>query len=81
MIARRKTKHGSGLGRRRRVVELTFAHLHNFRQPLLNGGDRHGRIRAHDQVQRLTVCPLLTWYIRVRDLAIAVGLMLPLLFS
>ena len=30
VIARRKTKRGSGLGRQRRVVERTFAHLHNF---------------------------------------------------
>ena len=31
-IARRKTNHGSGLGRRRWVVERTFAWLHFFRR-------------------------------------------------
>jgi transposase len=31
-IARRGTKHGSGLGRARWVVERTFAWLHNFRR-------------------------------------------------
>jgi len=31
-IARRKTEHGSGLGRVRWVVERTFAHLHHFKR-------------------------------------------------
>jgi transposase len=31
-IARRRTGHGSGLGRQRWVVERGFAHLHNFRR-------------------------------------------------
>jgi transposase len=31
-IARRQTKHGSGLGRQRWVVERTFAWLHQFRR-------------------------------------------------
>jgi transposase len=31
-IARRRTEHGSGLGRVRWVVERTFAWLHNFRR-------------------------------------------------
>jgi transposase len=32
LIARRQTEHGSGLGRRRWVVERTFAWLHNLRR-------------------------------------------------
>jgi transposase len=32
LIARRETEHGSGLGRRRWVVERTFAWLHGFRR-------------------------------------------------
>jgi transposase len=32
VIARRRTQHGSGLGRQRWVVERGFAHLHNFRR-------------------------------------------------
>jgi transposase len=32
VIARRETEHGSGLGRRRWVVERTFAWLHGFRR-------------------------------------------------
>jgi transposase len=32
VIARRGRPHGSGLGRRRWVVERTFAHLHNLRR-------------------------------------------------
>jgi len=35
LIARRKTEHGSGLGRVRWVVERTFAHLHNFKRLLV----------------------------------------------
>lgn len=31
-IARRATEHGSGLGRRRWVVERTFAWLHQFKR-------------------------------------------------
>jgi transposase len=34
-IARRKTKHGSGLGRYRWVVERTFAWLHQFKRLLV----------------------------------------------
>jgi transposase len=33
-IARRKTAYGSGLGRYRRVVERTFAWLHQFKRLL-----------------------------------------------
>ena len=32
VIAHRGTEHGSGLGRRRWVVERTFAWLHNYRR-------------------------------------------------
>ena len=32
LIARRQTKHGSGLGRYRWVVERTFAWLHNLKR-------------------------------------------------
>jgi transposase len=35
VIARRATKHGSGLGRFRWVVERTFAWLHQFRRLLV----------------------------------------------
>ena len=35
LIARRQTKHGSGLGRQRWVVERTFAWLHNFKRLLV----------------------------------------------
>src|SRR2546426_978578 len=34
-IARRRTEHGSGLGRYRWVVERTFAWLHNFKRLLV----------------------------------------------
>ena len=42
-IARRKTEHGSGLGRVRWVVERTFAHLHHFKR-LLVRYDRRAEI-------------------------------------
>jgi transposase len=32
VIARRRTEHGSALGKQRWVVERGFAHLHNFRR-------------------------------------------------
>ena len=40
VIARRRTEHGSGLGRDRWVVERTFAWLHNRRRLLIRT-DRH----------------------------------------
>jgi transposase len=40
-IARRKTEHGSGLGRHRWVVERTFAHLHHFKRLLVRYDRRH----------------------------------------
>ena len=43
LIARRKTEHGSGLGRYRWVVERTFAWLHQFKR-LLVRYDRRAEI-------------------------------------
>jgi transposase len=43
LIARRKTEHGSALGRYRWVVERTFAWLHHFRR-LLVRYDRRAEI-------------------------------------
>ena len=40
-IARRKTEHGSGLGRVRWVVERTFAWLHHFKRLLVRYDRRH----------------------------------------
>jgi transposase len=40
-IARRKTEHGSGLGRARWVVERTFAWLHQFKRLLVRYDRRH----------------------------------------
>jgi transposase len=40
-IARRQTKHGSGLGRIRWVVERTFAWLHHFKRLLTRYDRRH----------------------------------------
>jgi transposase len=34
-VVRRQTEHGSGHGRYRRVVERTFAWLHNFKRLLV----------------------------------------------
>lgn len=49
-IARRRTAHGSGLGRVRWVVERTFAWLHGFRR-LLVRFDRLARV--HEAFLRL----------------------------
>lgn len=43
-IVRRKTEHGSGLGRVRWMVERTFASLHHFKR-LLVRLDRRAEIR------------------------------------
>jgi transposase len=40
-IARRQTKHGSGLGRARWVVERTFAWLHHYKRLLVRYDRRH----------------------------------------
>src|SRR6266487_1626411 len=52
-IARRKTEHGSGLGRYRWVVERTFAWLHNFKR-LLVRYDRRQEI--HEAFLALGCC-------------------------
>ena len=52
-IARRKTGHGSGLGRYRWVVERTFAWLHQFKR-LLVRYDRRAEI--HEAFLALGCC-------------------------
>jgi transposase len=52
-IARRQTKHGSGLGRYRWVVERTFAWLHHFKR-LLVRYDRRAEI--HEAFLALGCC-------------------------
>jgi len=52
-IARRKTEHGSGLGRARWVVERTFAWLHHFKR-LLVRYDRRAEI--HEAFLALGCC-------------------------
>ena len=46
VIARRKTEHGSGLGRERWVVERTFPWLHNFKRLLVRYERRADGARA-----------------------------------
>ena len=50
---RRRTEHGSGLGRGRRVVERTFAWLHHFKR-LLVRYDRRAEI--HEAFLALGCC-------------------------
>jgi transposase len=52
-IARRRTEHGSGLGRARWVVERTFAWLHHFKR-LLVRYDRRAEI--HEAFLALGCC-------------------------
>ena len=52
-IARRKTKHGSGLGRYRWVVERTFAWLHQFKRLLVRYDRRH---EIHEAFLALGCC-------------------------
>ena len=54
-IARRKTEHGSGIGRLRWVVERTISHLHNKRR-LLVCTDRSKA--THDAFLSLAACLL-----------------------
>ena len=61
-IARRKTEHGSGLGRYRWVVERTFAWPHQFKR-LLVRYDRRGDI--HEAFLALGCC--LVCYRRLRN--------------
>jgi transposase len=53
VIARRKTEHGSGLGRHRWVVERTFAWLHNFKRLLVR---YERRAEIHQAVLALRCC-------------------------
>jgi transposase len=57
VIARRQTEHGSGLGRKRWVVERTFAWLHNRRRLLIRT-DRSDEI--HEAFLALACC-LICW--------------------
>jgi transposase len=57
IIARRRTGHGSGLGRHRWVVERTFAWLHNRRRLLIRT-DRRADI--HEGFLALACC-LICW--------------------
>lgn len=52
-IARRNTEHGSGLGRYRRVVERTFAWLHQFKRVLVRYERRAG---IHEAFLALGCC-------------------------
>ena len=52
-IARRKTEHGSGLGRHRWVVERTFAWLHQFKRLLVRYDRRHD---IHEALLALGCC-------------------------
>jgi transposase len=61
-IARRKTEHGSGLGRYRWVIERTFAWLHQFKR-LLVRYDRRGEI--HEAFLALGCC--IVCYRRLRN--------------
>ena len=60
-IARRKTEHGSGLGRYRWVVERTFAWLHQFKR-LLVRYDRRADI--HEAFLAIGCC--IVCYCRLR---------------
>lgn len=53
LIARRRTEHGSGLGRFRWVVERTFAWLHGFRRLLVR---YERRADMHEGLLRLACC-------------------------
>jgi transposase len=53
VIARRKTEHGSGRGRVRRVVERTFAHLHQFKRLLVR---YERRSEMHEAMLALGCC-------------------------
>jgi transposase len=63
IIARRRTAHGSGLGRQRWVVERAFAHLHWFRRLRIRW-DRHPEMHT---AFLLLACAILCWR-RLRSL-------------
>ena len=52
-LARRKSEHGSGLGRARWVVERTFAWLHHFKRLLVRYDRRH---EIHEAFLALGCC-------------------------
>jgi transposase len=56
-IARRRTEHGSGLGRQRWVVERSFAHLHNFRRLRI----RYERYPEIHTAFLVLACAILCW--------------------
>jgi transposase len=62
VIARRQTKHGSGLGRHRWVVERTFAWLHNLKRLLVR---YERRAEMHEAFLALGCC--LVCYRRLRN--------------
>ena len=62
LIARRRTEHGSGLGRERWMVERTISHLHN-KHRLLIRADRSQE--THEALLSLAAC--LLCYRRVRN--------------
>jgi transposase len=57
VIARRKTEHGSRLGRQRWVVERGFAHLHNFRRLRI----RYERYPEIHTALLVLACSILCW--------------------
>jgi transposase len=57
VIARRKTPHGSGLGRQRYVVERSIAWLHGFRRLRLRW---ERRADLHEALLKLACC-LICW--------------------
>lgn len=67
-IARRKTDHGSGLGRCRWVVERTFAWLHQFKRLLV----RYER-RADMHVAFLGLACCLVCWRRLRSVRRVIG--------
>jgi transposase len=64
-IARRRSEHGSGLGRYRWVVERTFAWLHQFKR-LLVRYDRQAEI--HEAFLALGCC--IVCYRRLRNISL-----------
>jgi transposase len=57
VIARRRTEHGSGLGKQRWVVERGFAHLHNFRRLPI----RYERYPEIHKAFLVLACSILCW--------------------
>jgi transposase len=57
-LARRRTPHGSGLGRTRWVVERTLAWLHRFRRLAV----RYERRPSVHEAFLTLVCALICWY-------------------